>query len=461
MEGLITVGSIAIVALAFYVLRDLGTFKGALRKFFRRDPMKLSVIGSAFSPVDLPNLDVAIRDFAAKAGSQIKTLGYSSAGFSMRGGLTALLGSGVMRTKLGPVLYREVPVDLGKTSQCVENGVHLIDTGRARIAAHIHSDIMKGNLQLEVMADPPEAGVEFHESVRAAIAELNVYRGKVLSLEADQVEMGRCAAPAIRFRALPKVERQDIILPEETLRILERNTIGFFEHAGLLARSGRSVKRGLLLHGKPGTGKTFTAKWLAQAREGLTVILLSGEQLWLIKECCQLARMLAPSLVIMEDVDLIATQRDESRHPMYQVTLHQLLNELDGLASDAPVLFLLTTNRLDAIEPAIASRPGRVDQAIEYPLPDAGCRRRLIELYAKGLDLQAQDIDGLVARTEGASPAFIQEMIRKAALISAEEDPNAEPIAVTDAHLHAAIRELIFGGGELTRNLLGFAAERP
>src|SRR5688572_12792394 len=60
--------------------------------------------------------------------------------------------------------------------------------------------------------------------------------------------------------------------------------------------------------------------------------------------------------------------------------LFELLNQMDGLAEDADVLFVLTTNRPDVLEPALAARPGRIDQAIEIPLPDAECRRRLLEL---------------------------------------------------------------------------------
>lgn len=191
----------------------------------------------------------------------------------------------------------------------------------------------------------------------------------------------------------------------------------------------------------------------------MTTILLAGEQLGLVRECCQLARMLAPSLVIMEDVDLIAGERDQGRHPAFQVTLHTLMNEMDGLGSSSEVLFLLTTNRPEAIEPAIAARPGRIDQAIEFPLPDAECRRRLLELYGAGLRLDLREPDRLIARTDGASPAFLQEMVRKAALVSAD-DP-AEPdgtLQVNDAHFDTALREMLFGGGELTRNLLGFTA---
>jgi ATP-dependent 26S proteasome regulatory subunit len=168
--------------------------------------------------------------------------------------------------------------------------------------------------------------------------------------------------------------------------------------------------------------------------------------------------MLAPALVIMEDVDLIATERDERRHPAYQITLHQLMNEMDGLTSEAEVIFLLTTNRPQVIEPALAARPGRIDQAIEFPLPDADCRHRLLQLYGRGLDLALVHEDRLIVKTEGASPAFIQELMRKAALIAAEENSLSDNrLRVTDAHCDAALRELVLGGGGLTRSLLGFA----
>ena len=130
---------------------------------------------------------------------------------------------------------------------------------------------------------------------------------------------------------------------------------------------------------------------------------------------------------------------------------------MDGLASSSEVLFLLTTNRPEAIEPAIAARPGRVDQAIEFPLPDTACRRRLLELYGRGLVLDLQEPERLIGKTDGASPAFIQELVRKAALVAAEEGSAADgSLKVTDAHFDTALREMVYGGGELTRSLLGF-----
>jgi ATP-dependent 26S proteasome regulatory subunit len=99
-----------------------------------------------------------------------------------------------------------------------------------------------------------------------------------------------------------------------------------------------------------------------------------------------MARLLQPSIVVLEDVDLIAEER--TREGACSAVLFELLNQMDGLADDADILFLLTTNRPDILEPALASRPGRIDQAIEIPLPDAACRRRLLELYGRGLTLR-------------------------------------------------------------------------
>src|SRR4029077_9194175 len=106
--------------------------------------------------------------------------------------------------------------------------------------------------------------------------------------------------------------------------------------------------------------------------------------------------------------------------------LFELLNELDGMADDADVAVVLTSNRPELLEPALAARPGRIDLAVEVPLPDAECRRRLFDLYARGLRLAVSDMDRLVARTEGVSGAFIRELLRKAAVLAAEEDGEGE-----------------------------------
>lgn len=140
-----------------------------------------------------------------------------------------------------------------------------------------------------------------------------------------------------------------------------------------------------------------------------------------------------------------------------QPLLFELLNEMDGLRDDVDVLFVLTTNRPDILEPALAARPGRVDLAIPLPMPDADARRRLFALYARGLDFRVGDLDKFIVSTEGASPAYIKELLRKAAVFGAIEGNGAtKTVRVTDKHLEQAMDELT-EGGRLAERITGFA----
>ena len=239
--------------------------------------------------------------------------------------------------------------------------------------------------------------------------------------------------------------------------MVERNVLGMLEHGATLRAAGRALRHGLLFHGPPGTGKTMMVRYLAQACRDHTVILMAGGQQGMVRESCQIARLLAPSIVVLEDVDLVAEDREHNRCP---VVLHELMNEMDGLGPRAEVIFLLTTNRPDILEPALSARPGRIDQAVEFPLPDAACRRRLFEVYGRGLDLSGTDVGRWVDQTDGVSPAFIEELLRKAALMAAERGEKSQPLRLTDADLQDALRELVYFGGELTQKLLGYRPPR-
>src|SRR5260370_38543905 len=118
-------------------------------------------------------------------------------------------------------------------------------------------------------------------------------------------------------------------------------------------------------------------------------------------------------MVVLEDVDLVAPAR--AYPPDGNPLLFSLLEAMDGVGADADVTFVLTTNRADILEIALADRPGRVDLAVEIPRPDPDCRERLLRVYVRDLTVDA-DLDPVVAGTEGGTAAFIKEMVRRAGL---------------------------------------------
>jgi ATP-dependent 26S proteasome regulatory subunit len=159
-------------------------------------------------------------------------------------------------------------------------------------------------------------------------------------------------------------------------------------------------------------------------------------------------------MIVIEDVDLIARAREKMYGPCDESLLNKLLNEMDGLRADAAVLFVLTTNRPEQLEAALASRPGRVDQAIEFPLPDERGRGQLVRLYACGLPLSEDIVRVIVKRTENASPAFIKELMRRSAQYYLEAGGRG-PLKAE--YLEAALEEMLFSGGSLNVKLLGGA----
>ncbi len=448
-EAPIFLGLVILGLWAIFGLKKKADLKWRLKRFFRANARTLPVTSKSFQAIDFPNLDVALRKFVEQYNGKLEIIGHG--GFALRE-----LNQAWSNCIVVPVQYQSVDVGVDERRQVPKNGLYLIDCQKGKIACQISlwSDVVS-SCELIIMSKSEDVNAEVLEEIRRLIGQHSLFRGKIISLEGLDSTADSSGFLKIRFHQFPPVSEDEIILPEKTLKLVQRNVLSFYKHADVLKKAGKSVKRGVLFYGKPGTGKTFTAKFLAQHLQGVTVFILSGEQLWLIKEAFQLARFLAPSMVIMEDVDLIAHTRDET---LGQTVLHQLLNELDGLTKQTECIFLLTTNRPEVLEPALSLRPGRIDQAIEFPLPDRNCRSRLITQYASGMELDVTDMKSLVDRTDGASPAFIQELMRKAALIAAEDlDTKADEsiLKVQDAHLQAALDELLLSGS-LTKAIVGF-----
>ena len=373
----------------------------------------------------------------------------------------ALTRDGQYAHTIAPAQYQDV--DIGETEpvKCLNNGLWLCRTNDLRYAVvlsfHREYGHEAGNC-IEIAVPAGAAGAEFVQRCFAelenAINTARSYRGKTLSLEGDTDYRGR--SKGVMVHRLPPVEREDVILPEATLQLLDRNVLRFVATREQLRRLGQSTRKGILLYGPPGTGKTHTIRYLASNLPGHTTLIITAEQVGLLSQYMSLARLLQPSMVVIEDVDLIARDRNDMGGPCEEALLNKLLNEMDGLKDDADILFILTSNRPEQLESALAGRPGRIDQAIEVPLPDELGRKKLVQLYGKGLLLTDAVVTEAVQRTKGVSAAFIKELMRRIAQACIGRGGGK---AVKAVDIGEALDDMLFAGGKLNVKLLGGAQD--
>jgi hypothetical protein len=359
---------------------------------------------------------------------------------------------------IGPLQYDEVDIGDDLPARCLRQGVWLCQSDELPFSVILamperHSE---EGILVSIAVPPGEAGLdlsrEFLNELEKQVNRSGSYRGKVISLEMASNYSGKSGH--VRIHKLHAVSREDVILPEKTLKLLERNVNEFIAQREGLRRLGMAVKKGLLFYGPPGTGKTHTIHYLASQLPAHTTLLVTAGQVGLLEEYCLLARFLQPAMIVIEDADLIARDREQMGGPCEESLLNKLLNEMDGLREDAEILFVLTTNRPEHLEAALASRPGRIDQAIEFPLPDAEGRAKLITLYARGLELAPDLMELVVKRTESASAAFIKELMRRAAQHYLQ---SGDTKLLRSEHVKLALEDMLFSGGSLNVKLLGGA----
>ena len=338
-----------------------------------------------------------IRFFGLHEEHRYETLTYAS--LSKDGQYATLIAAGQF-----------VDLDVGEAEpvKCLDNGLWLCREDDLNYAVVCSSHREYGHetgVRVESVTPAGEDGAALttraFKALEDAIGAARSYRGKVLSFDAEVDYRGRSSG--IVVHRLPEASRDQVILPEATLKLLDRNLIRFVESRERLRALGQSTRKGVLLHGPPGTGKTHTIRYLAGSLPDHTTLIITAGQIGLLARYMSLARLPQPTMVVIEDVDLIARNREDMGGPCEESMLNARLNEMDGLKDDADIIFVLTTNRPEPLEGALAGRPGRIDQAIEAPLPDDVGRAKLVRLYGRGLVLSLAVVAEAVARTQGGA----------------------------------------------------------
>jgi hypothetical protein len=424
-----------------------------VREFLGSEGTELSVMSRDLSAFEHVNLQTALNAWSARAGRTADVQGIATP--PHYGGVTLqqLVAGEAPPLRLTAPALADLPNGPGSTLGCLKLALLLVTDARGRYIMMVSGpgDHQPG-LEVEIAGLPVADAQSVLAELDQLRAELNVYRGHLLD-----VSLAPMGGVTLSFTSPPGIERDDVVLPDAVLTRIERHALGVAEHRAALLAAGQHLKRGLLLYGPPGTGKTHTTRYLLGQMTGYTRLVLTGRSLIAVGEVTDLARALLPAIVVLEDVDLVAEER--SLGPASSPVLFDLLDAMDGAAPDADLLFLLTTNRADLLEPALAARPGRVDVAVEIALPDAPARERLLRLYGQNVPLAVteEDVRFAVERTEGTTASFIKELIRRGVLESLQDDPALT--AVTGAHLARALDDLLDSAQEVTRTLLGVGVD--
>lgn len=408
-----------------------------------------SVISREWSPVEHVNLQRALEVWREQDDREAVVVGLSAPPHYATFGLGELLsGDGIPPLRTGSPDVIDVASGPGRTLACWKRALLLVRDAHGSYAMLVsgpqpHDD---PTIRIEVAGTDTATAQQVLSDIDRLRSELNVFRGQSIVVESN-----RMGGISLSFAQLPTVSREDVVLPEDVLGRVDRHALGITAHARALRDAGQHLKRGLLLFGPPGTGKTHTVRYLIGQRPDATRLLLQGEALHAVGAVAGFARELAPSVIVLEDVDLVAEDRAYGQH---NPVLFSLLEAMDGSAADSDLLFVLTTNRAAVLERALVQRPGRVDVAVEIARPDGPARAKLLALYGADVvaGLHEDDLLRVIERTDGVTASFLKELIRRAVLAAAEEG-RAEHVSAND--IHTALDDLLDQSQSVTRSLLG------
>jgi ATPase family associated with various cellular activities (AAA) len=278
-------------------------------------------------------------------------------------------------------------------SQPVQTGIY--NGGKTFV---IHGTILQRDKQIVL---------ELANETRRIVEAESIYKAKAVRIIVDDEGNFSMANPP-EFMDTSAVSEGSLVFSDDIMSQINTNILVPIKDTALCKKHNIPLKRGILLEGPYGTGKSLTAAMVAGVCEanGWTFILLNKVQG--LRHALEFANRFKPAVVFAEDIDRVAMDRDE--------TMNDLVNTIDGVVSKrSEIMTVLTTNHADKINPVIL-RPGRLDAVISLKAPDQATVKKLIVHYARELLPKGSDLSKSAAELDGQIPASIRECVERAKL---------------------------------------------
>ena len=261
------------------------------------------------------------------------------------------------------------------------------------------------------------------------------------------------------FVEVPDVKWEDVGGLNEVKDALKEAVEWPLKYAGLFRKANTNPPKGIILYGRPGTGKTYLAKAVA-SESGVNFISVKGPQVMSkyigesekgVRELFKKAKQAAPTILFLDEIDSICPRRnsDSSGSNVTDRVISQFLTEMDGIEDLKGVVVLAATNRIDLIDPALL-RSGRFDLLFELPAPDEKTREKIFEIHTGNKSLhKSVNLKKLAKETDGMVGADIEFICRKASVMAIREiietlkEQDEEPdvnIVIKEKHFDEVIR---------------------
>lgn len=286
------------------------------------------------------------------------------------------------------------------------------------------------------------ASLRREATVRAALRQKTTDKPEVSQEDlVGALDVVRPTAMADSSLEVARVTLEDVGDMVETKKALEEAVIWPLQYPDTYQRLGISPPRGVLLYGPPGCGKTFLVKAIAGSGQ-TNVMSVKGAELlnkWVgeserqVRELFRRARQAAPTLIFMDEVDALAPPRGQGTDGgTTDRVVASLLTELDGVEALNNVFVIGATNRPDLVDPAML-RPGRLDNMIFVPPPDAEARAAILKASARNTPItRGVDFDEIATELVDYSSADCAALVREAALVAMRRDMNAPKVTKAD-----------------------------